>query len=41
MFDAMKSAFLPYDQRIEIIYKTLKPGYSRIRQELAAKASRE
>jgi adenosine deaminase len=39
--NAMKSAFLPYDQRIEIIYKTLKPGYSRIRQELAAKASRE
>jgi adenosine deaminase len=32
--NAMKSAFLPYDQRCELIYKTLKPGYARIRQEM-------
>jgi adenosine deaminase len=30
--DAMKSAFLPYDQRCDLIYKTLKPGYARIRE---------
>src|SRR5271156_1830140 len=29
--NAMKSAFLPYDQRLELIYKTLKPGYARVR----------
>src|SRR3984957_3035429 len=30
--NSMKSAFLPYDQRCEVIYKTIKPGYARIRQ---------
>jgi len=30
--NAMKSAFLPYDQRCDFIYKKLKPGYARIRQ---------
>ena len=34
--NAMKSAFLPYDQRIEVIYKTFKPGYARVRESLAA-----
>lgn len=29
--NAMKSAFLPYQQRIDFIYKVLKPGYARIR----------
>ena len=29
--NAMKSAFLPYGQRIDLIYKTIKPGYARIR----------
>jgi adenosine deaminase len=29
--NAMKSAFLPYDQRCDLIYKTLKPEYARIR----------
>ena len=30
--NAMKSAFLPYDQRCDLIYKTIKPGYTRIRE---------
>jgi len=29
--NAMKSAFLPYGQRCDFIYKTIKPGYARIR----------
>lgn len=33
--NAMKSAFLPYAQRCDLIYKTLKPGYARIREELS------
>lgn len=33
--NAMKSAFLPYDKRCELIYKTLKPGYARIREAIA------
>jgi adenosine deaminase len=33
--NAMKSAFLPYGQRCEIIYKTIKPGYARIREKIA------
>jgi adenosine deaminase len=32
--NAMKSAFLPYGQRCDFIYKTLKPGYARVRQEI-------
>jgi adenosine deaminase len=31
--NAMKSAFLPYAERIELIYKVLKPGYARVRGE--------
>jgi adenosine deaminase len=38
--NAMKSAFLPYDQRLEVIYKKLKPGYARVRESLAAKHAR-
>src|SRR6201987_2187852 len=30
--NAMKSAFLPYDQRCDLIYKTIKPGYARVRE---------
>jgi len=30
--NAMKSAFLPYQQRIDFIYKVLKPGYAKIRK---------
>ena len=32
--NAMKSAFIPYKQRIPIIYEVLKPGYARARREL-------
>ncbi|HXY48782.1 MAG TPA: adenosine deaminase [Terriglobales bacterium] len=35
--NAMKSAFLPYGQRCDFIYRTLKPGYARIRQALVGK----
>jgi adenosine deaminase len=30
--NAMKSAFLPYDQRIAFIYSVIKPGYAEIRK---------
>jgi adenosine deaminase len=30
--NAMKSAFLPYDRRIEFIYSVIKPGYARARE---------
>lgn len=30
--NAMKSAFLPYGQRCDLIYKILKPGYARVRE---------
>ncbi|HEY3971790.1 MAG TPA: adenosine deaminase [Candidatus Sulfotelmatobacter sp.] len=33
--NAMKSAFLPYDRRCDFIYKTIKPGYARIREQIA------
>jgi adenosine deaminase len=33
--NAMKSAFLPYDQRINFIYGTIKPGYANIRKSLS------
>jgi adenosine deaminase len=33
--NAMKSAFLPYGQRCDLIYKTIKPGYARIRERLS------
>jgi len=32
--NAMKSAFLPYRQRCDLIYQTIKPGYAKIRQSL-------
>jgi adenosine deaminase len=32
--NAMKSAFLPYQQRCDFIYSTIKPGYARIRASL-------
>lgn len=34
--NAMKSAFLPYDQRCDFIYKRLKPGYAHMRRDLVA-----
>ncbi|MGA9800709.1 MAG: adenosine deaminase [Terriglobales bacterium] len=30
--NAMKSAFLPYRERCDLIYKVIKPGYARIRE---------
>ena len=30
--NAMKSAFLPYNQRCDLIYSSIKPGYARIRK---------
>ena len=35
--NAMKSAFLPYKQRIAYIYDVLKPGYAEARKKLAKK----
>jgi len=33
--NAMKSAFLPYDQRCDFIYSAIKPGYAKIRSSQA------
>jgi adenosine deaminase len=33
--NAMKSAFLPYDRRIDFIYCVIKPGYARLRTSRA------
>jgi adenosine deaminase len=35
--NAMKSAFIPYKQRIGIIYKVLKPGFAGAKEKLAKK----
>ncbi len=35
--NAMKSAFLPYDQRCDFIYSVIKPGYAKVRNSRAAK----
>lgn len=35
--NAMKSAFLPYDQRCDFIYRVIKPGYARVRGSQPAK----
>lgn len=32
--NAMKSAFIPYDQRLELIYNTIKPGYAEMKNKL-------
>lgn len=32
--NAMKSAFIPYDKRIKIIYDIIKPGFQQIREKL-------
>src|ERR1700752_1622146 len=34
--NSMKSAFLPYNQRCDFIYKVLKPGYAKVRAALAS-----
>src|SRR6266550_2456211 len=33
--NAMKSAFLPYDRRIDFIYSIIKPGYAKVRESLS------
>ncbi len=35
--NAMKSAFIPYNRRIKIIYDVIKPGYVKARQRLSRK----
>lgn len=35
--NAMKSSFLPYEERVRIIYDRIKPGYAEIREELRKK----
>jgi adenosine deaminase len=35
--NAMKSAFLPYDRRIDLIYSVIKPGYAKVRAALPAR----
>src|ERR1700720_416659 len=37
--NAMKSAFLPYGQRLAFIYSAIKPGYAKVRQSTGAKPS--
>jgi len=32
--NAMKSAFIGFDERLEIINSQIKPGYARVRSEL-------
>jgi len=35
--NAMKSAFLPYNQRCNFIYKVLKPRYAKVRESAESK----
>ena len=37
--NAMKSAFLPYNERIGIIYRVIKPGYAAIRESMRSPAA--
>ncbi len=37
--NAMKSAFLPYKQRCDIIYSTIKPGYTKARHSMSSKVT--
>jgi adenosine deaminase len=36
--NGMKSAFAHYDERIRVIFERIKPGYAKLREELAAKS---
>jgi adenosine deaminase len=38
--NAMKSAFIPYKKRIDLIYNVIKPGYNKARKEKGLKAPR-
>jgi adenosine deaminase len=35
--NAMKSAFIPYNRRIKLIYDIVKPGYTAVRETLSKK----
>lgn len=37
--NAMKSAFIHYDERCDLIYRVIKPGYRKLREELRAQAA--
>jgi len=37
--NAMKSAFLPFDQRLQIIEQVIKPGYDRLRRSAPGDAA--
>jgi len=39
--NAMKSAFMPYDRRCDIIYRVIKPGYATIRESAGSKRQPE
>jgi len=36
--NAMKSAFAPFDQRIKIIFDTIKPGFAKVRSRLSSES---
>src|ERR1700686_1835685 len=38
--NAMKSAFLPYKERLNFIYSAIKPGYAMVRESVKARTSR-
>jgi adenosine deaminase len=38
--NAMKSAFLPYNKRIRLIYETIKPGFAKVREGKPVKKTR-
>ena len=38
--NAMKSAFIPYDERCRYIYDVLKPGFARLREGKASGTAR-
>jgi adenosine deaminase len=37
--NAMKSAFVGYDERIALIFERIKPGYARLREDLGRGAA--
>jgi adenosine deaminase len=38
--NAMKSAFLPYKERLHFIYSAIKPDYAKVRERIKASTSR-
>jgi adenosine deaminase len=34
--NAMKSSFLPFNERLDIINQIIKPGYARLREQVGA-----